>query len=189
MDVVVFHSMWGLRAVEVEMGRRLAALGYRVSVPDLFGGRTSPGEIEAGFALMAEIGWPTIVGRAYDALARVSDDAALIGLSMGVGVIGQVWSDRLAAAAVACLHAPATVPSGVRAGTPVQLHYGAGDRFAPADRVAEFRRSAEAAGAVAVVREYAGAGHYFTDESHPDYAAAAAAAAWADVLEMLQSVR
>ncbi|TDW21601.1 dienelactone hydrolase family protein [Kribbella kalugense] len=189
MDVVVFHSMWGLRPVEVAAADRLRSLGYQVSLPDLFGGRTAPGELEAGFALMAEIGWSTITGRAYDALSRVSDDAAMIGFSMGVGVISQVWSDRLGAAAVACLHAPASVPAGVWPGTPVQLHYAAGDRFAPPEQVAEFRRSAAAAGAVALVREYEEAGHYFTDESHPDYAPAAAVAAWTDLLNMLQSVR
>jgi dienelactone hydrolase len=188
MDVVMFHSMWGLRPAEVAAADRLRSLGYQVSLPDLFGGRTAPGEVEAGFALMEEIGWSTITGRAYDALSRVSDDAAMIGFSMGVGVIGQVWSDRLGAAAVACLHAPASVPPEVRRGTPVQLHYAAGDRFVPSEQVAEFRRSAQAAGAVALVREYEGAGHYFTDETHADYAPAAAAGAWSDLLNMLRSV-
>jgi dienelactone hydrolase len=187
MDVVLFHSMWGLRSAERGAAERLRAQGYRVASPDLFDGRTAPGEIGAGFALMEEIGWSTIVGRASDALSRVPDDAALMGFSMGVGVIGEVWPDRLDAAAVACLHAPLVVPVGVRPGTPVQLHYAAGDRFAPLEQVAAFRRSAEAAGAVAVVREYADAGHYFTDESHPDYVAVAASAAWTDVLGMLRS--
>ncbi|GAA1123351.1 dienelactone hydrolase family protein [Kribbella jejuensis] len=164
---------------------RLRALGHQVSLPDLFGGRTAVPEIEAGFALMADIGWPTITGRAYDALSRVPDDAVLIGFSMGVGVIGEVWPNRLGAAAVVCLHAPAPVPPGVRPGTPVQLHYAAGDRFVPPDQVEAFRRTAEEAGAVAVIREYADAGHYFTDESHPDYSPAASTSAWRDVLTML----
>ena len=175
MDVVVFHSMWGLRPTEVAAADRLRAL-------------TAPAELEAGFALMGEIGWSTIARRAYDALHQATDDAVLIGFSMGVGVISQVWPDRIAAAAVACLHAPASVPLGVRRGTPVQLHYAAGDRFAPPAQVAEFRRTAEAAAAAAIVREYEGAGHYFTDESHPDYNAVAAAGAWSDVLDMLQSL-
>ncbi|MFC8733229.1 dienelactone hydrolase family protein [Luteimicrobium sp. NPDC057192] len=188
MDVVLFHSMWGLRSAERAAADRLRGQGHRVVVPDLFGGRTAPGELGAGSALMAEIGWSTIVGRASDALSRVPDDAVLVGFSMGVGVIGEVWPGRLAAAAVACLHAPLSVPSGVQPGTPVQLHYAAGDRFAPPEQVAAFRRSAEVAGATALVREYADAGHYFTDESHPDYAAAAAAATWRDVGDMLRSV-
>jgi hypothetical protein len=91
MEIVVFHSMWGLRPVEMAAAERLRLLGYQVSLPDLFSGRTAPGEIEAGFALIEEIGWSTITGRAYDALSQVSDDAAMIGFSMGVGVTGQVW--------------------------------------------------------------------------------------------------
>lgn len=187
MDVVLFHSMWGLRPVEKAAAERVRALGHRVSLPDLYGGRTSAAEIEAGFALMADIGWPTITGRAYDALSKVPDDAAMIGFSMGVGVIGQVWPDRLGAAAVACLHAPAAVPAGVRPGTPVQLHYAAGDRFVPPEQVETFRRTAEAAGAVALIREYDNAGHYFTDASHPDYSPTAANTTWRDVLAMLES--
>ncbi len=187
MTVVLFHSMWGLRPVERSAAERLRARGHRVELPDLFDGRTAPGELEAGFALMEEIGWSTIVARARDALSRVPDDAALVGFSMGVGVIGEVWPDRLGTAAVACLHAPVSVPSGIRPGTPVQLHYAAGDRFAPPEQVAEFRRSAQAAGAVAVVREYPGAGHYFTDDSHPDYAPVAAAATWSAVEDLLRS--
>ncbi|NUR94724.1 MAG: dienelactone hydrolase family protein, partial [Kribbellaceae bacterium] len=94
-------------------------------MPDLYGGRTAVAEVEAGFALMDDIGWSTITGRAYEALSQVPDDAAMVGFSMGVGVIGEVWPNRLGAAAVACLHAPASVPAGVRPGTPVQLHYAA----------------------------------------------------------------
>jgi dienelactone hydrolase len=189
MDVVLFHSMWGLRPGEQAAAERLRSLGHRVTMPDLFDGRTTPGEIDAGFALMAEIGWDTITGRAFDALADVSENAALIGFSMGVGVIGEVWPTRLGAAAVACLHAPTSVPAGVRRGTPVQLHYAAGDRFVPPEQVAAFRRTGEAAGAVMLIREYDGAGHFFTDESHPDYSPTAAAQTWDDVLTMVQGAR
>lgn len=60
--------------------------------------------------------------RAEEALKQVPTEAALIGLSVGVGVIGQVWRDRLGTAAAACRHALAVVRKGVGVGTPVQLH-------------------------------------------------------------------
>jgi hypothetical protein len=42
-------------------------------------------------------------------------------------------------------------PSGMRTGTPVQLHVGANDPFAPPEQMVAFRDSAERAGAVASV--------------------------------------
>ncbi|QGN32622.1 dienelactone hydrolase family protein [Microlunatus sp. Gsoil 973] len=187
MDVVIFHSMYGLRPVELAAASRIRALGHRVVVPDLFDGETVPGDVEAGSRLMSSVGWPTIVGRAADALTQVSDEAVLIGFSMGVGVIGQLWPHRTAAAAVACLHAPTLVPQGLRRGMPVQLHVGIGDRFAPAEQVMEFLRSAEEAGATPLIGEYPRAGHMFMDDSLEDYDAAAAAATWQALVGMLDT--
>ena len=189
MFVVLFHSMFGLRAVELAAAEELRATGRRVVVPDLFAGATVPGDVDAGFALMDRVGWGTIVDRARRSLAAVPREAVLGGFSMGVGVIGELWPERTDAAAVFCLHAPTSVPDGVRTGTPVQLHVAAGDRFAPADQIAAFRDSAVTAGATASVYEYRGAGHFFTDSSLSDYSATATASAWTHVLRLLDAVR
>lgn len=114
--VVVFHSMFGVRAVELSAAERMRAAGCHVVVPDLFAGEAVPGGIEAGFALMEHVGWPTIVDRARRALANVPEEAVLGGFSMGVGVIGELWPERLGAAAVFCPHAPRSVPPGGHAG-------------------------------------------------------------------------
>jgi dienelactone hydrolase len=50
--VVLFHSMFGLRAVEFAAAERFRATGRQVLVPDLFAGATVPGDVDAGFALM-----------------------------------------------------------------------------------------------------------------------------------------
>jgi dienelactone hydrolase len=185
MEIVLFHSMYGLRPVEMAAAGRLRAHGHHVVLPDLFEGRTAPGDVGSGLALMDRIGWPTIVATARATLDGVGDEAALIGFSMGVGVIAEVWPDRLGAAAVACLHAPAVVPPGVRRGTPVQLHVATPDRFAPPDQVLAFETSAARTGALPSLRRYPGAGHYFTDPSLDDYDAAAEADVWTHLLGML----
>jgi dienelactone hydrolase len=69
--VVLFHSMFGLRAVELAAAGQLRATGCRVVVPDLFAGATVPGDVDAGFALMDRVGWGTIVDRARRGLAGV----------------------------------------------------------------------------------------------------------------------
>ncbi len=185
---MLFHSMFGLRPVELAAAERLRATGCQVVVPDLFAGATVPGDVEAGFALMDRVGWGTIVDRARRGVAGVPSDAVLGGFSMGVGVIGELWPERTGAAAVFCLHAPTSVPDGVLPGTPVQLHVAAGDRFAPADQIAAFRDSAVTTGAAATVYEYRDAGHFFTDVSLPDYSATATARTWTRVLRLLDAV-
>jgi dienelactone hydrolase len=187
--VALFHSMFGLRRVELAAAERLRAAGHSVVVPDLFAGETASAEVPAGLALMDRIGWGTIIGRARSAVADLPEDAVLGGLSMGVGVVGALWPERLHAAAVFCLHAPTVVPLGVPAGTPVQLHVAADDeRFAPPDQVQAFRASAAATAAAASVHEYHGAGHLFTDPVSPDHEPVAAARTWAAVLSMLEEV-
>jgi dienelactone hydrolase len=62
--VVLFHSMFGLRPVELAAAERLRAAGHEVALPDLFDGAIVPGDLDAGFAQMKRIGWDTIVGRA-----------------------------------------------------------------------------------------------------------------------------
>jgi dienelactone hydrolase len=189
VHVVVFHSMFGLRAVELAAAERLRGEGYAVIVPDLFGGATASGDAEQGFALMSRVGWPTIADRARRAVADVPDEAVLAGFSMGVGVIGEVWPERLNAAAVLCFHAPTIVPVGVPAGTPVQLHVGAADRqFASEEQIASFSDSAQQAGTDTSIHRYPGAGHFFTDRSSPDHHAEAATLAWTRALRFLHAV-
>lgn len=189
VDVVVFHSMFGLRQLELDAAARIRDLGHRAVLPDLFDGQVVEADVEAGFALMDRVGWPVIMERARHSLADVADDAVLIGISMGVGVVGQLWPERVTAAAVACLCAPASVPSGVRPGVPVQLHVSASDeRFAPAEQVEQFRHSGDAAGASTLVRTYPNAGHLFLDDTVTDYSYAATTAAWTDLERMLASV-
>jgi dienelactone hydrolase len=186
---VVFHSMFGLRAVELAAAERLRGAGYQVVVPDLFAGATASGDPAEGFALMSRVGWPTTADRARRAVAEVPEDAVLVGFSMGVGVIGQIWPERLNASAVLCFHAPTNVPLGVPAGTPVQLHVGAADHhFAPEQQIAAFKNSAHRAGAAASVYQYPGAGHFFTDEALPEYDADASANAWTRALRFLGAV-
>jgi dienelactone hydrolase len=190
--VVLFHSMFGLRSAELSAGDRLRARGYAVVTPDLFAGAVArPGGTPTaadGFALMAAIGWAAIVRRAEAALREVPADAALVGMSMGAGVIRATWPERPDAAAVVLLHAATTVPRGVRPRTPVQVHIADGDPIAPAGHLSDFEESAMRAGADATTFTYPGAGHFFTDAELPDYDEAAAGAAWRRVEALLDTL-
>jgi dienelactone hydrolase len=186
--------MFGLRAVELSAAERLRGSGHRVFTPDLFAGAVAAGHgstpaLEDGFALMERIGWDTIVGRARAAVRELPASTVLGGFSMGVGVIGSLWPDRPAAGGVFLLHAAATVPEGIPAGTPVQAHVADGDRFAPSDQLAAFQASAAHAAAEATLHTYPNAGHFYTDPSLPDYNPIAAARTWQHIDALLDKAR
>jgi dienelactone hydrolase len=193
VTVALFHSMFGLRSVELTAAERLRAAGHRVVVPDLFSGAVAghggAPAIEDGLALMEDVGWDAIVGRAFAAVRDLPATTVLCGLSMGAGVVGALWPERLDAAAAILVHAPTTVPRGIRPGTPVQVHVAVDDPFAPADQMVAFQDSAARAGAEAASFTYPGAGHFFTDAESPDHDRSAADVAWRRVGALLQTIR
>ena len=75
-SLVLFHSILGLRPVEHELARIFAGIGYQVTVPDLFGGKTAT-SYEDGFSLRDQIGDEVIQARAMAALGEASPDAVL----------------------------------------------------------------------------------------------------------------
>ncbi|GAB2863785.1 dienelactone hydrolase family protein [Actinoallomurus bryophytorum] len=192
--VILFHSMFGLRLVELSAARRLRESGHRVVTPDLFAGAVAGEQgatpvLEDGFALMERIGWDTIVTRARAAVRDLPADAVLGGFSMGVGVIGSLWPGRPRAAGVFCLHATTTVPENIPSGTPVQTHAAIDDPFAPPGQLAAFQTSAAHAGADATLHTYPGAGHFYTDPSLPDHDPTATDRTWQHVDTLLHNAR
>ncbi|RDV44317.1 dienelactone hydrolase family protein [Leifsonia sp. ku-ls] len=183
MLVVVLHSMYGLRDVERAAAATLRAAGHDVVVPDLYGGLTSAPVVADGLELMRSVGWQTIVSRARAATADLPADAALIGFSMGVGVLGALWPDRPQAPVVVCWHAATVVP-GTATSRTVQLHVATDDPFAPREDRDAFARSAAAAGAPFEEFRYPG-GHFFTDPAGPDWQADSARLSWERALAAL----
>ena len=187
VQVVVFHSAFGLRAAEVSAAGHLRAAGHDVLTPDLYAGQTA-GTLGAALRLMDVIGWQVICGRAQQALSQVPGPAVLAGFSMGAGVIGSVWDQRPQAAAVVLVHGIAAVPASARPGLPVQVHLAQDDPFAPREAVASWQASAAAAGLAAEVFSYPGAGHFYTDPGLADHDAPAAGLTWQRVTALLSAL-
>ncbi|MFJ1467363.1 dienelactone hydrolase family protein [Massilia orientalis] len=183
--IVLFHSSLGLRTVEREAAARLEDWGHRVTLPDLYAGRAADAT-DPGLALMDEIGWTTICERARSALADVPDTAVLFGVSMGAGVIGAIWPERLAARAIILLHGLATIPAHVKPATPVAVHVADPDPFIPHGETERWQARAAAAGMLATIVVYPGAGHFFTDPALPDFSPAAKEATWAGLASFLE---
>lgn len=184
-SVVLFHSVLGLRPVELAAADRMRAAGHSVSTPDLFGGATAD-TIERGMELMEETGWTRICERAQAALADLPAATVLAGFSMGCGVVASVLPERPSTGGLVLLHAPAELPSGANvSGLRAQLHIGERDDFWTTEDLRRWQMTAELAGMAAELHVYPGAGHFYSDPSLGDYHPAATEETWAHVLRFL----
>ncbi|MFI1416562.1 dienelactone hydrolase family protein [Streptomyces sp. NPDC020731] len=184
MHIALFHSVLGLRPVELLAAERLRRAGHEVSAPDLFGHETAA-TIDEGYQLVERIGWRTVVDRARQALGDMPGGAVLAGVSMGAGVVAELWPERPDTLGVLLLHATTALPASVRPGLRMQLHAAEPDDFAPPEDVAALRRAATEKRIHLEIFRYAGASHFYTDLGHPGHDPAAAELTWRRVLDFL----
>jgi dienelactone hydrolase len=184
-DIALFHSVLGLRPVELSFADRLRDAGHRVTTPDLYAGSTAA-TIEEGFELKDTVGWPAIVGRAREAVRDLPADTVLVGVSMGAGVVQEVLPDRPHTGGVLLLHAVGALPASVRAGLPAQVHVADPDPIAPPAQVAAWLTAATRSGADAEVFRYPGIGHFYTDADGPDHDEPAASLTWRRALDFVR---
>ncbi|WP_406503004.1 dienelactone hydrolase family protein [Streptomyces sp. NBC_01602] len=184
VHTALFHSVLGLRPAELLAAERLRGAGHEVVTPDLFCGEVAS-TLDEGFRLVDRIGWAAVVKHARQALRGMPDEAVLAGVSMGTGVVGDLWPERPATPGVLLLHAAADLPLAARPGLRVQLHAAEPDDFAPPERIAALCRAARKSGVDLEVFRYPGAGHFYIDRDLPDHDPAAAELTWRRVLDFL----
>lgn len=185
--VVLFHSVLGLRQVEIEAANRMRSAGHTVFSPDLYAGLTT-NSTEEGSLLKDSIGWQTICKRARAALDLVPETAVLAGHSMGAGVVNDMWPERPMCRGVVLLHALADIPPNAPQGMPIAVHVADPDPFALPEEVARWTTTASKAGVCADVFTYPGVGHFYTDRTLADYNWTASEQTWERVLLFLSAI-
>ncbi|MET9249711.1 dienelactone hydrolase family protein [Nonomuraea sp. NPDC003709] len=183
--IALFHSVYGLRAVERAAADGFRAAGHEVVTPDLYAGAIAT-TIDEGFALKDRIGWESIVERARDAVRRMPGGTVLAGVSMGAGVVGELLPERRDTAGLLLLHGITEIPAAARTALPVQLHVADPDTFAPPAAVEGWEKAARSAGAAVEVFTYPGVGHFYTDANLHDHDAEAADRTWRRSLDFLR---
>ena len=183
-QILLLHSVYGLRPAVLAAADRLRAAGHEVVTPDLYG-LPAADTVEEGFALLDKVGRDVVLDRARVAARDLPAEAVLAGFSMGAGVAGALLAERPAAAALLLLHGTAGGPEAVRPGLPVQLHLADPDEYDPPDEVAEWQRAMTAAGADLSVYRYPGPGHLYTDPDLPDHDPVATRLTWERALAFL----
>lgn len=168
-DVVLFHSALGLTQGVHVFADRLRAGGHRVTVPDLFEGRTF-GSIEEGVAHAEAVGMLVVAERGAAAVADHSDGLVTAGFSLGV-LPAQLVAQTRAGVRGALLYSSAVPASFFSpswpAGVGLQMHLVEDDPLAEEDLPAaeELARTVEGA----ELFRYPGTGHLVCEQGRPDY--------------------
>jgi len=180
-DIVLFHSVLGVRPGITDAATRLRADGHRVLIVDQYDGRVFTDYDEAG-RFAEQVGFPELMHRAVQAVHDLPDGFLAAGFSNGAGMAEYVATQRpcsgvlmLSGALPVSMLGTTTWPDAV----PAQIHYSEHDPFRSQDWIDALVRDVRAAGAPIEVFDYPGSGHLFTDPSLPnEYDEQAAALLW-----------
>ncbi|WP_418956549.1 dienelactone hydrolase family protein [Streptomyces tritici] len=189
MDIMLFHSLYGLRPAVEAAAERLREAGHRVWTPDLFEGRTAD-SLEEAMAIGNGIGKDELLKRAVLAAAPHSDRGLVYaGFSFGASVAQTLALGDEKARGLLLLHGTSDLaPNASVDELPVQLHVAEPDPFESDDWLSAWYLQMGRAGADVEVYRYPGAGHLYTDPDLPDHDAEAAERTWATALGFLETL-
>ncbi|HEX7242058.1 MAG TPA: dienelactone hydrolase family protein [Longimicrobiaceae bacterium] len=192
-EVVVFHSVLGLRPGVLRWAERLREAGHTVHTPDLYDGEHFD-LMEDGFAKMEAIGGiPALVERTQAAVAHLPAELVYAGFSNGAASAELLAAVRPGARGAVLMHGalPLEEAFGVEAwpsGVPVQLHEAVDDPFREQAATDAFTAAVRASGAPLEVYDYPGSGHLFADPDLPDYHHESAERMLERVLDFLERI-
>jgi len=133
-EVVLFHSVLGLRPGVIAAADRLRAAGHTVHTPDLFDGNVFD-DLDGGMRKEDALGYREIARRAEETVVGLPEGLVYAEFSMGATYAELLAASRPDALGVVLLHGAESVgvlsgffgverwPSGV----PVQVHYAVED--------------------------------------------------------------
>jgi dienelactone hydrolase len=189
-DVILFHHAQGLTEGVRGFADQLRAAGHRVTVPDLYEGKTFA-SIEDGVGYAQETGFGTIIERGEAAAEALSADIVYAGFSLGVLPAQKLAQTR--AGAKGALLFESCVPISEFGnewppGVPVQIHGMDSDAFFAEEGDLDAAKDLVAKAKDAELFLYPGDRHLFADSSLASYDEAAAVLLKQRVLDFLGRV-
>jgi dienelactone hydrolase len=186
-DVILFHHAQGITEGVREFAGHLRAAGHRVTVPDLFEGRTFA-SIEEGVGYAQQVGFDTIIERGRSAAEALPAEIVYAGFSLGVLPAQMLAQTR--AGAKGALFFESCVPVSEFGGewpadVPVQVHGMDSDSFFAEEGDLDAAKDLVAIAKDAELFLYPGDRHLFADSSLPSYDEAAASLLRQRVLDFL----
>ncbi|MFG2623651.1 dienelactone hydrolase family protein [Streptomyces sp. NPDC048473] len=189
MNIMLFHSTYGLRPAVHAAADRLRAAGHEVQVPDLFEGHTFE-TVGEGMAFKEEVGKDELLRRAVLAAAPYSERGLVYaGFSFGASTAQTLALGDAKARGLLLFHGTSDIAENASVDElPVQLHVADPDPFETHDWLNSWYLQMQRTGADVEVYRYPGAGHLFTDPELPDHDAASAELAWKVALGFLATL-
>ncbi|MFF5568579.1 dienelactone hydrolase family protein [Streptomyces sp. NPDC012623] len=189
MDIMLFHSVYGLRPAVREAADLLRSAGHEVRVPDLFEGQTAS-SAEEGRELKDRIGKEELLRRAVLAAAPYSERGLVyVGFSLGGSIAQNLALGDAKARGLLLMHGTSDIAESASVDDlPVQLHVADPDPFESHDWLNSWYLQMRRAGADVEVYRYPGAGHLYTDRELPDYDESAAEETWRTALAFIDSL-
>jgi carboxymethylenebutenolidase len=193
--VVVLHAWWGLNDDVIAYADRLAAAGFAVTAPDMFGGQVAS-TIEEAERLSSSAESPEAEPPVESiALAAVDDLAARLGPTSRLGILG--WSFGAAYATLLPAERDRLVASVVYYGVytgqhlegssaAVLGHFAETDQFESDEGIAELEQGIRSAGRDVEIHRYPGTGHWFAEGSRDAFRAEAADLAFERTVSFLK---
>jgi dienelactone hydrolase len=195
-EVVLFHSVLGLRSGVKAAAEKLRAAGHTVHVPDYYDGEVFD-DLDEGMRKEDALGYREIARRAREAVGGLPDGLVFCGFSLGAVHAEVLAAERPGALGAVLMAGAVPVEAlgeyfGVERwpeGVPVQVHYAADDSWVEAEEeVAPLGEAVRGAGAVFEAHAYPGSGHLFFDPGLPEYDRASSEEMWRRVLAFLDRI-
>jgi carboxymethylenebutenolidase len=190
--VALFHAWWGLNDDILAFAERLAAEGFAVVTPDLFGGQVASTIEEADLlsSTANEAAVDAIALATVDHLAdRLGPTGTLAALGFSFGAHWAMWSpaerNRLGASVV--YYGSTRGPFLTRSAAPVLAHFAETDPYETDEGIASFENALREAGRDVVIHRYPGTGHWFAEPSRDAYVPEAANLAFQRTVDFLRT--
>lgn len=197
--VLVLHAWWGLTDFFKAFCDRLAAEGFVVLAPDLYGDGRTATTIADAEQLSETISYDNVIVTVQAAVDSLHNHTAangkpigVIGFSMGAAyalLTTAVFKPTDVAAAVLFYGNHPGVDADNFANTTAAFlgHFAEDDPYESAEDIQHTQAEMEKVGREVTFHVYEGTGHWFFESNRPDaYAAAAAQLAWERTLSFLQ---
>jgi dienelactone hydrolase len=195
-EVVLFHSVLGIRPGVIAAADRLRAAGHTVHTPDYYDGEVFD-DIDEGMRKEEALGYQEIARRTREGVAGLSEGLVYCGFSLGAVHAEVLGASRPGALGAVLMHGAVPVEAlgeffGVERwpeGVPVQVHFAAEDPWVEAEEeVVPLGEAVRGAGAAFEPHTYPGSAHLFSDPGLPEYDHASSEEMWERVLDFLDQI-